>query len=470
LQKSIIAILLALIPTVVFGAAAQCPRYSVTMEGATGNMGVSYRERLEAYKVGGGPGYNGKWKVDRFEQIITYPWALNFPIATNDVHDLGNGVKMQSTCAISGNTVTCVSITDMMFLEVVNNRVRMEHTSPWHGSIAGNTMTWKFHLESPTEPVLTGIIAEAPKENIELAIIEPKDEARYVYGILDPTLKIKLEAKTKPDHYADSVQWTIPEMNGVTRTILQGGLTGRTLDVIYKNLPKDNDQFGRKKITATLKVGSCTAREAREIRFFYPRDAKNNPGGEYYNWFYYWKQTPAAKPFGQTINIEFGGTQFDACRDFHVPALFKPAYMYKTIHICDLTQKLGNTFETTFPSVQRSVPKTVTVKNLRSTRHIDTFAVIVRHEYIHYNAYHTWREGKTQAQWEAQDADLDGIPDSLEPGMEFEANKFQTYWGYDPEWKKIGGDEEFLAYEAMYDYKDGTYDEYDWGKPGKNWP
>jgi len=43
-------------------------------------------------------------------------------------------------------------------------------------------------------------------------------------------------------------------------------------------------------------------------------------------------------------------------------------------------------------------------------------------------------------------------------------------WGYDPEWKKIGRDEEFLAYEAMYDYKDGMYDEYDWGKPGKNWP
>lgn len=346
----------------------------------------------------------------------------------------------------------------------------MERTQPWNGTITDKTMTWKFHHENPAEPVIKGIIAEAPKDPIELTIIEPQNKARYVYGILDPALTIKLEARTKPQGYADSVEWAIPEMEGVNRTILQGSTTGRTLDVVYKNLPSDNNQFGRKKITATLKVGSCTASETREVRFFYPRDAKSNPGGEYYNWFYYWRQTPAAKPFGQTVNIEFGGTEFDACKDFHVPAMFKPAYMYKTIHICDLTQKLGNTFETTFPSVKRSVPKTVTVKNLRSTHHIDTFAVIVRHEYIHYNAYHTWREGKTQAQWQTQDADLDGIPDSLEAGMEFDASKFQTYWGYDPQWKKIGGDEEFLAYEAMYDYKDGTYDEYDWGKPGKNWP
>jgi hypothetical protein len=144
--------------------------------------------------------------------------------------------------------------------------------------------------------------------------------------------------------------------------------------------------------------------------------------------------------------------------------------MYKTIHVCDLSQKLGLNFATTFPQLKRSVPATVTVKTKRTTKHIDTFAVIMRHEYTHFNAYHTWREGKTLEQMNAADTDQDGIPDSLEPGMEFDETKFQTYWGNDPEWKKIGGDEEHLAYEAMYDYVDGTYDAYDWGKPGKNWP
>ncbi len=230
------------------------------------------------------------------------------------------------------------------------------------------------------------------------------------------------------------------------------GAQGQKVDVLYENLPKDNNQFGRKKVTATLRVGACSATETREVQFFYPRDTKNNPEGKYYNWFYYWKQTPAAKPFGQTVDIEFGGTQFDACKDFHVPAMFKPAYMYKTIHVCDLTAKLDNKFTERFPENQkRSVPATHTIKTYGTTTHIDSFAVIMRHEFVHFNAYHTWREGKTEAQMEAADTDLDGIPDSLEPGMGFTVGAYQTYWGNDPDWKRMGGDEEILAYEAMYE-------------------
>lgn len=455
----------------VYGATAVCPRYSVSMEGTTVNMGVSYMERLQAHKVGGGPGHNGRWKVDLFEQIITYPRPLDFPIATNNVHDFGNGVTMNSQCIIVGNVINCRSTSENMFLEVKNNQVRMERTAPWHGKVVGNTMSWKFHLESPTEPVLSGVIAEGPKDPIELTIVEPKEKGRYVYSSLDhPVLELNLQAKTNPEQYADSVEWTVPDMDGVKRKILQGALKGRQLNVHYENMPKENNQFGKKKVTATLRVGACTATEAREVQFFYPRDAKNNPEGQYYNWFYYWKQTPAAKPFGQTINIEFGGTQFDACKDFHVPAMFKPAYMYKTIHVCDLSAKLDNRFLIRFPKIKRSNPATHITKTYGTTTNIDSFAIIVRHEFIHYNAYHTWREGKTLEQMNAEDTDQDGIPDNLEPGMGFEVGKFQTYWGNDPDWKRMGGDEEILAYESMYDYVTGIYDTYDWGKPGKNWP
>ncbi|MHB8108819.1 MAG: hypothetical protein ACYDHW_02175 [Syntrophorhabdaceae bacterium] len=469
-MKRLAAIFLICVPSLCFGATAQCPRYSVSMQGTIVMAGgISYTERLEAHKASGGSGYDGRWQVDVFEQITTYPWPLNYPIATDNVHDLGNGVTMRSVCNVTGNMLRCHSTSDTMFLEVIHGRVRMGRTQTWHGTVNGNTMTWKFHIENPAEPVLSGIIAEGPKDPIELTIVKPRNKARYVYSTGGRTLEMELEVKTKPEHYADSVQWTVPELAGVDRTIMQGSPTGRKLDVIYKTLPENNSQFGRKTVTASLQAGSCTVSETREVQFFYPRDVKNNPGGLHYNWFYYWKQTPAAKPYGQLVNIEFGGTQFDACKDFHVPAMFKPAYMYKTIHVCDLTQKLDNTFEIFFPAVKRSIPATVTVKNLRKTRHIDTFAVLMLHEYLHFNAYHTWREGKTQTLMEAEDADRDGIPDNLEPDMKFDAGKFQTYWGNDPQWKKIGGDEEFLAYEAMYDYKDGTYDSYDWGKPGKNW-
>lgn len=87
--------------------------------------------------------------------------------------------------------------------------------------------------------------------------------------------------------------------------------------------------------------------------FFYPRDAKNNPEGKYRNWFYYWKQTPAAKPLGQNVNIEFGGTDFDLCKGGHVVAIFKPDYLFKTIHVCDLTEKVGGDFKITIPLVNR---------------------------------------------------------------------------------------------------------------------
>lgn len=459
-----------LVPIAAFGARVQCPRYSVTMEGTTSMFGISYTERMQAHKIGGGSGYNGRWKVSLFEQIINFPGDIPVEVATDDMHDLGMGIKIHSKCSVTGNVVYCHSTSDTMFFEVRDNNVKLEGTPASQGRVTGNTMTWKFDKGNPNEPELSGVIAEGPKDPVELTIIEPKNKARYEYSAMDTTLVLNLEATTKPEHYADSVKWTVPDLEGVEYTVDKGTLTGKKLEIIYTSLPEDNNQFGRKKITATLNVGSCTATETRDIQFFYPRDAKNNPDGEHYNWFYYWKQTPAAKPFGQTVAIEFGGTQFDACKDFHVPAMFKPAYLYKTIHVCDLTAKLNKQFRIDFPAVSRSVPTTLTSKTWKAATHIDTFAVLMRHEFIHFNAYHTWREGKTEEQMDAEDTDIDGIPDNLEPGMGFTKNKYQTYWGDDPEFKKINGDEEFLAYEAMYDYVNGTYDDYDWGHPGKNWP
>lgn len=470
MRNLIVAILIIFTPVAVFGATARCPRYSVSMEGTTSMFGISYTEIMEAQKIGGGSGYNGRWKVTLLEQIITYPGNIPVEAATDDIHDLGMGIKIHSTCAVMGNIIRCHSTSDTMFIEVRGNSVRMEGAPVSQGTLTGSTMTWKFDHTNPNEPVLSGVIAEGPREPIELTVIEPKEKARYEFSTAGNVLVLDLEVKTKPERYADSVEWTVPELEGVTRRVREGTLTGRRLEVIYENLPKENTQFGKKKVTATLKAGACTATETKEVRFFYPRDAKNNPGGEHYNWFYYWKQTPAAHPFGQTVGIEFGGTQFDACKDFHVPAMFKPAYMYKTIHVCDLTAKLNKKFLITFPAVKRSVPATLTTKSWKTATHIDTFAVLMRHEFIHFNAYHTWREGKSEAQMDLEDTDTDGVIDSLEPGMGFVVGKYQTYWGDDPEFKNINGDEEFLAYEAMYDYANGTYDEYDWGHPGKNWP
>lgn len=73
---------------------------------------------------------------------------------------------------------------------------------------------------------------------------------------------------------------------------------GPYLTVTYKLLPEDNDSFGEKTITARLRSGACKAEESKKIKVFYPSTAENNPGGLDPNWFYYWGQTPAAKPGG----------------------------------------------------------------------------------------------------------------------------------------------------------------------------
>ena len=245
---------------------------------------------------------------------------------------------------------------------------------------------------------------------------------------------------------------------------------GSHAEVMYKNLPTNVKSFGIQKVKARIKIDGCTIEDTKEIMIFYPRDAKNNPEGKYPNWFYYWKQTPAAMPFGQNVNIEFGGTEFDLCTGEHVMAIFKPDYLFKTIHVCNLTEKTNRDFRITIPLVNRTVPSTLTEKKLVTYTYIDTFAVIIMHEFAHFNHYHTWWSGKTLQQREQEDKDSDGIPDRLESEMGFDSNKFQTYWGDDEDFRNINGDEEFLAYESTYDYPIGKYDNYDWGKPGKNWP
>lgn len=311
--------------------------------------------------------------------------------------------------------------------------------------------------------------------NVKIKIVEPEHLSKFVFTS-DATgiLNIVLKAKTEPSKYENLIEWDIPELDGSKTTIKNiSNLPipqGPVIEVKYEGLPFDVKSFGIKTIGAKVNIDGCVKDDYREILIFYPRDAKNNPEGKYYNWFYYWKQTPAARPFGQIVNIEFGGTDFDLCKDKHTMAIYKPNYLFKSIHICDFTAKLDRDFSLKIPHVSRNVPATLyNLKKFISYTHIDTFAVIVMHEFTHFNHYHTWWNGKSLEEMEKEDKDRDGIPDRLEDEMGFSPKLYQTYWGDDIDFKNINGDEEFLAYESTYDYPIGKYDEHDWGVPGKNW-
>jgi hypothetical protein len=345
---------------------------------------------------------------------------------------------------------------------------------PSPGCRPGSTMT--LYLKVKQEP------AEECNnmDSVKLIIVSPQDKSRHVFSdeyLLSEysnQLILEFEAETVPEDYADSVEWTIPEIEGSNRTIIPASTSltpkGRKLTVVYKELPEDNNEFGRKTVEATLRVGSCIIKETLEVRFFYPRDEKNNPEGKYPNWYYYWKQTPAARPFGQNVRIEYQceGIPIDKCACFQqgVIGQYNPYYSgYKTINICDLKTTTWNpdTFWVQLPAVKRSKSSTLSERNFFPYTYIDTFAIAVMHEFTHFNNFHTfWPEG-----WkESEDKDEDFIPDRLESDMGFHPGKKQTYW----QEIDLGGDEEFLTLESTYDYEIGTYDEYDWANPGKNWP
>jgi len=344
---------------------------------------------------------------------------------------------------------------------------------PSPGCRPGSTMT--LYLKVSKEP-------EECKDmrSVELIIVSPEDKSRHVFSdeyLLSEhsnKLTLELEAKTVPERYADSVEWTIPEIEGSNRTITPASTSstpkGRKLTVVYKGLPEDNNEFGRKTVKATLKIDSCKIEKTREVQLFYPRDEKNNPEGKYPNWYYYWKQTPAARPFGQNVRIAYECEGIPsarcACGQRGVIGQYNPYYSgHKTINICNLKTNTWDpdTFYVKLPAVKRSIPSTLSGRGFLAYTYIDTFAVDVMHEFTHFNNFHTfWPQG-----WkESEDRDMDDIPDRLEEGMGFRPDMKQTYWRE----IDLGGDEEFLTLEATYDYRIGTFDEYDWARPGKNWP
>jgi len=305
--------------------------------------------------------------------------------------------------------------------------------------------------------------------NVTLAIRTVDGKTKYKFSDAKPAkLEVTLQADVTPASYANDVQWELPDILGSQRQVTPQTARGPTVTVSYTNLPQHNDDFGKKTVRASVNTPRCTAQAEKELQFFFPRDATNNPGGKNPNWFYYWTQTAAAKPSGQYMNIEYGGLTFDRCAESGIPAIFKPGAGYKTIHVCDLS-KLGSEFKEVYPLLDH----TTAAKYLgtRTVTGIDTFAAAIIHEYQHYLAYHNWREGKSTTQLDAQDQDRDGIPDSVEPSLGYDPTKFQTYLPNDPKVgkDKVGGDEEWMAYEAMRGYAPGTYDKVDWASPGKQW-
>jgi len=457
------ALLLMALPSVALSATARCPGYSVIVRGTNPRAagGTSYTEIVHLRKVSGGPGYNGKWKITKFTQIIVYPWPMRMSLTTRNRVALGYGMYMDCVGVIGGNRVVSNCTSATAYLDVRRNRVGFIKTNIWIGRIVGNRMSFKFHTANPYEPVVSGMIRRGGTTTVRLNIVSPTNNQRLSFNkAATGVLKLDLEAKVYPAKYANQIKWTIPRISGSRRVVTPASATGPRVTVRYHGLPRYNSDFGPKTVRAEVQAEGCDVTDSKKVKVFFALTGKNNPDGRYPNWFYYWKQTPAARPYGQQVRIEYGARNFNMCRYANVPAQYTPAHAYKTIHICDLL-KLGSKFEFVFPRIHRTW--TPMYKGMQTTHYIDTFAVAVIHEFFHWRAYHNWKRGRNFT-----DADNDGVPDHLEPGMQLRPDRQQTYLPVTL--GRIQYDEEWLAYETMRNFQPGTYKKYDWAAPGSQWP
>lgn len=308
-----------------------------------------------------------------------------------------------------------------------------------------------------------------PPSACRLAITSPAEGHRLVFsGDAVGELKLELRAEVKPKRYEEAIRWSLPELEPDTEVRLEpADRGGPRLAVTLRGLPSELRGFGKKEFSATVEHEECHARAGRTVALFFPRGASNHPGGKTPNWFYYWKQTSAARPHGQAVALAYGGKSVDLCSTADVTGIYNPKLGYKTLVICDLS-KLKPPFELVFPLLDHAGAQKF--MGMQTVRNIDTFAVAVLHEFQHFLAYHNWYSKIPFELREKVDADLDGIPDALEPALGFDPKKFQTYLASDPKLKKVNGDEEWLAYESMREHAQGSLDGSDWAHPGNQWP
>ncbi|MBW1802358.1 MAG: hypothetical protein JRJ85_16720, partial [Deltaproteobacteria bacterium] len=436
------------------------------------------------------PAPDGKWRLAAFEQTITYPWPLKVSVNTVDTQSLGDGMFITVQGTVSGNKVLTRVIESNAVLDVKGKWIGYLRRNATCGEINGRDVTFKWDPKNNLLPLLTGTMTLAEgEEEVEVSILYPSARGdRIVFDRSSPgQFILEAEAKVKPATYADRLQWDFEKPEGATVEMDPPDGRGLRVRITCTGLPYSNDEFGKKNITASLDINGCSVTAKKQIKIFYTADAANNPDGNVPNWYYYYKQTPAARPNGQTVNLEYGARLTDDCIHCSCPMIYKP--MYKggdgTITVCDLNSiceiqngvQVFTPYSYDLPLLSRDLnaandQDVGKFNGWLNIKYIALFASALIHENQHRLFDFTWRFGKSLAQLFAHDTDWDGIPDQLEsgPNMRFDPQKTQTFFANHPVLKAIQYDEEWLAYEKQAQYINGTYDKYDWAYPGKQWP
>ena len=312
-------------------------------------------------------------------------------------------------------------------------------------------------------------------------IVAPEANARVTFSEDSPgTVTIGAEAgdfANMSPELIDEITWTAPEKAGATISYVPASRKGPQIMITYTGLPTSNDDFGPTTITASVDTGACgTLTATHNVRLFFPRDAKNNPGGQDPNWFYYWKQTPAcpgpatrADPAGKCGTPE---NRVDGAMGY---------YRYKRLenqyYVCDLARHgLDNPFDT----VQINAAEDGF--DPAKTTGIDTFGVVCHHENGHYSHFRdNWFAHRAASPFSvAEDPNQNSIKDSVEaatdPDGDLVPTALELQKGLDPNdahtiRSQFGffndDDEEYLAWIEEARFVIGSVNGRDWACPGK---
>jgi hypothetical protein len=464
-------------------ATQECGTGEVRLEGSINNFGCNYREIVLLEKIGRSAGHHGDWRMKSFQQIITYPMVISPPIETTDVQLICPGVFMKVHAFTRGNQVITETLENNVVFTIRNDVFHFKANMKPIGWVQGSELRFKWDPENNLLPELSGSL-KGDRREIAVRILYPDAEhRRFVFDEDVPgKLTITAKAEAEPAVLTQDIQWSFEKIEGATMTADPPDLRGPEVAVTFTGLPESTYEFGFKRVRAILDLDGCRAEARQTIEIFYPILGRNNPSAGTYdlpNWFYYWRQTPAARPDDVGVVLEYRGRVGDYCRKYPgVPMYYTPIHSggMGRIDVCDLANIDGSFFSYTFPKLSRDLNavedrQVGRFEGFRTIRYIDLFAAALLHEYQHKKFDEGWRS-KPLAEVLEEDRDQDGIPDMIERrgDMRFIVGMKQSWFHDDPKLKIIEYDEEWLAYENMNSYVDGIYNKYDWAKPGKQWP
>lgn len=309
-------------------------------------------------------------------------------------------------------------------------------------------------------------------------VVSPAADARYVFSEENPGVAT-IEAvagnfrKISPD-LVEKIKWDVAPKEGTTVSYDPPSQTGSRIKIQFTGLPKKNSDLGVTAITAKLSTGDeCDeVSAAKNVKLFFPRDAKNSPDASVPNWYYYWSQTSAAKG-----PMKFGALEGECAAGANsndrdgIIGYYRYIRRDRNYFICDLT-RLANNFEFTAVRVKRTPEPQIEPAKVYG---IDTFAVASHHENAHFTHFKDWWFGFNPNpirpsgghMMASYDSDEDFIPNSVEPALELNPNNKYTLKQYDP--LIDVNDEEYLCWLEEAKWNIGSADGEDWAKPGKQW-